>query len=181
MKMKKAKVTIKGISPLLFNRFAEAELDPAPGPKEPNKIKDPANKLYRLPDGKIYTPYTHIQGSLTDAAKQFQIKGNKRSTYSKLFGSQVEINPDAIVHKHQGWDVFSISAVNPSTRGRIMTHRPMLKEWELDFIIDYNTDAIPDEVLKSVMDYAGLYVGIGDWRPDKKGKFGKFMVTKFEV
>lgn len=181
MKIKKAKITIKGISPLLFNRFIDAELEPPPGPKEPNKINDPERKLYKLPDGKIYTPYTHIQGSLTEAAKQFQIKGKSRATYSKLFGSQVEVNPDAIVHKHQDWEVFSISAVNPMTRGRIMTHRPMMKEWELSFTIDYNADAILDEVLKSVLDYAGLYVGIGDWRPDKKGKFGKYMVTEFKV
>jgi len=178
---KTVKVGIKGITPLLFNRFLEADI--SSNIKKhvgSNNPKDPAMKLYTTEDGKIYTPSTHIYGSLVDAAKNFNIVGKKRATYSKIFGSVISIEPDVIIHKKQEWEVFSISAVNPNTRGRIMVHRPMLKKWEIEFEIIFNDDDIPVEVLKSVIDWAGQYSGIGDWRPNKKGKYGKFMVTKFD-
>ena len=34
--------------------------------------------------------------------------------------------------------------------------------------------------MKNILDYGGQYVGIGDWRPEKKGKYGKFIVTSFK-
>lgn len=178
---KAAKVQIKGITPLLFNRFQESDIDNAVK-KRSGAIspKDPSLKLYQLPNGDIYTPSTHIQGALVEAAKNFKIQGKKTATYSKLFGSSVSVEPDAIVHKNQKWEVFSISAVNPNTRGRMIVNRPMMKDWELEFTINFNDEEIPPEVLKNVLDYAGQYCGIGDWRPNKKGKYGKFIVTRFE-
>ena len=39
---------------------------------------------------------------------------------------------------------------------------------------------LPTDVLKEVLDRAGKYWGIGDWRPGTKGIHGKFMVTEFK-
>ena len=178
---KTVKVKVKGNTPLLFNRFREADIDKTIKKHTGTSgAKDPGRKLYLTSGDKVYTPSTHIHGALVDAAKNFQIVGKKRSTYSKLFGSSVIVEPDVIVHKKQKWETFSISAVNPSTRGRIMVHRPMMKEWELEFDILFNDEDIPLEVLKSILEWSGQYSGIGDWRPNKKGKYGKFIVTKFE-
>lgn len=181
--MYEVKVTIKGISPLLFNRFIQAELE-GKSKKQTgaDKEKDPSDKLYKLPDdnGTIYTPATHLEGMLVNAAKNFKIKGKGKSTFSKLVGSSVAVIPDAIPHKIQKWDVFRTTCVNPNTRGRMIVDRPKMPEWELDFTIKVMDDGIPDDVLKQIIDYGGNYVGIGDWRPDNKGKFGKFMVTKYE-
>ena len=60
-----------------------------------------------------------------------------------------------------------------------MISRPLIRKWEIDFNIKI-TDDIPEDVLKSILDYGGQYIGIGDWRPDKKGKYGKFIVTSFK-
>ena len=173
-------VKIEGVSPLLFNRFIDAEISSAVKKRSGATHKaDPADKLY-IVDGKIYTPATHIYGSIVNAGKNFKIQGKQRSTYSKLLGSSIEVNPEAIVHKFQDWEVFECSAVNPNTKGRVISRRPMMRKWALDFTISYNADDIPKEVLKGILDYAGRYVGIGDWRPDKKGKYGKFIVNKFD-
>jgi len=180
VKLKQVEVKIKGITPLLFNRFLEASIDKKikkhVGNYDPEK---PEQKLYLTADGKIYTPSTHIYGALIDAAKNFQIVGKKKATYSKIFGSSITIEPDEILHKKQKVETFSISAVNPNTRGRMMVHRPMMKEWELEFSVIFNEEDIPSEVLHDVINWAGQYSGIGDWRPNKKGKYGKFIVTGF--
>jgi len=172
-------VKIKGTTPLLFNRFIEASIDSQvkkrSGALKKGNVED---KLYKTPDGKIYTPSTHISGMLINSAKSFKIQGKGKSTYSKLIGSTVEVEPDAIIHLHQNWEEFTVSTVNPMTKGRMMVTRPMMKKWELEFKIKA-TDDIPEEVIKNILDYGGQYVGIGDWRPDKKGKYGKFIVTDF--
>jgi hypothetical protein len=59
-------------------------------------------------------------------------------------------------------------------------YRPVFKDWELEFDINIGDDQIPIEVIKQALDHAGLYVGIGDFRPGRGGKFGKFMVVRFE-
>jgi len=179
--MKEYEVRIEGITPLLFNRFIEAEIatdvKKRAGSPKPKKVED---KLYKLPNGKIYTPASHIRGMLINSAKNFKIRGKGRATYSKLIGSIIEVRPEAIVHEYQEWKPFTVSAVNPNTKGRMMVTRPRMDKWALTFHLIFPEEDISPEVIKAILDYGGRYVGIGDWRPAKKGMFGKFIVTKFE-
>ena len=178
MHVKTIKVRIEGTTALLFNRFLDASIEGKSKTKSGAlKDLDPTDKLYRI-NGQIYTPATHILGMLINAAKNFQITGKRKSTYSKIVGSTVEVEPEAITHETQKYEIFSISGVNPSTKGRMLIKRPMLSSWAIEFSIKH-TDDVPFDVLKEILDYGGKYVGIGDWRPEKKGKFGKFIVTVF--
>jgi len=179
--MKKINVTVQGLTALLQNRFLQSSIE-GKSVKKTGGLKDldPKDKLYRLPNGKIYQPANHFEMCLVNAAKNFQIRGKKRSTYSKLFGCALQVMPEAIVHKIQKYDLFETTAVNPNTKGRTLVVRPRFPKWELDFTIEILEEGIPVEVVKEVIDYAGRFVGVGDWRPDKKGKFGKFIVTKFQ-
>lgn len=179
--MKEYNVKIEGITPLLFNRFIQASIESKVKKRAGSVKESPVeDKLYTTENGKIYTPSTHIMGMLVNSGKNFKIQGKSKATYSKLMGSSVEVSPDAIVHKIQDWEPFTVSAVNPMTKGRVLVTRPMMKEWELEFRIKFNEDEIPVEVIKNILDYGGQYVGIGDWRPEKKGKYGKFIVTEFK-
>ena len=67
-----------------------------------------------------------------------------------------------------------------STKGRIPRRRPIFKNWSLKFTIEYDEDEISAETIKEILDYAGRRVGIGDFRPENGGPFGRFMVTKFK-
>jgi len=179
--MKTFEIKIEGVTPLLFNRFIQSSIE--------NKVKKRVgstkeilveDKLYKDGEGNICIPSTWVYGSLVEAGKAFKIQGKGKSTYSKLIGSSVMINPEMSIVKPQDWDNYTISAVNPMTRGRIMVTRPRLNKWEVVFKIDFDEDDLPIEVLKNIVDYAGQYTGIGDWRPAKKGQFGKFIVTSFK-
>lgn len=179
--MKTYKATITGTSPLLMNKpsvligdISKERTQKDLSPEEQAKLK-----IYEI-DGKLYQPETHIKGSLVEAGKSQKVVGSGKATYSKIVGYAVEINPFEIIHKKQKWDVYSVLAVNPSTKGRNLLHRPILKEWELDFEITFDEDQISAIVLKEIFDKAGRFVGIGDWRPAKKGRFGKFQVTSWK-
>jgi hypothetical protein len=62
-----------------------------------------------------------------------------------------------------------------------MRSRPCFKDWALEFQLDIEEEEIDPSVIKEVLDYAGKRVGIGDFRPEKGGSFGRFHVTKWEL
>lgn len=181
--MKTYDVTIEGVTPLLMNRPGQEIAEQSKERKHGNLTnKEMAeSKLYEI-DGKIYQPSTHIQGALIEAGKHKKMmkRGSSKATYSKIVGYAVEINPFEIVHKHQNWEIFSILAVNPTTKGRNMLHRPILKKWALSFEVVFDDTEIAPSDMKELFDIAGRIVGIGDWRPQKKGRFGKFQVTNWK-
>jgi hypothetical protein len=181
MTIEKIKVQIEGTTPILFNRFRDTAIEgkskKVTGARTESDIEE---KLYKE-DQKILLPSVYIKNSLVEAGKQFKIIGKGKSTYSKIIASTVDINPFMIEMKNGAMEVFRISAVNPMTKGRMMTERPKFIKWSAEFEIFLNDPAVPLSVINEVLEHAGKYVGVGDWRPEKKGMFGKFMITSFKT
>ena len=183
MNESKLNVTIKGITPLLMNRPDMLDItDKAKKKKsgEDKLTKQFKEKQYLTSEGKLYTPATHIRGALIQAGKQIKVKGKGKATYSKIIGYAVMVEPEAIIHKNQKLERHVVLGVNPNTRGRVAICRPMLKEWELDFQITFDSEEIPIEVIEEALNTAGKTVGIGDWRPATKGIYGRFITTKLK-
>lgn len=182
--MKTIDVEIIGISPLIQHRFP-LPIDGAPkGPMQKNKSQqtdDVEQSLYRLPTGEIYQPSIHLLSSMKRAGAKFQIPGQGKSTYKNLIGSgAVIITPDAILHQHQEYEIDARPVVVPATKGRVMRKRPMLPKWRLKFQIEYDDAEINANDIREILFYAGKRVGIGDFRPEKGGSFGRFLVSKFK-
>ena len=182
--MKTYNITIEGVSPLLMNRPSQLDI----GEKSKDQKRETMTKeeiaeakLYTDAEGKVYMPATWFQGAVVEAGKQKKMmgKGSAKATYSKVAGSCVEINPFEIVLNAK-WKVFSILAVNPTTRGRNVLHRPQFDKWKADFECTFDENQIEIPVMKELFDIAGRNVGVGDWRPQKKGRFGKFQVTSWK-
>jgi len=181
--MVKYKIKINGTSPLLMNRpsamIGDISKDKKAFQDDPKGQAE--TKLYINPDGKLYQPSTHLYGSLIEAGKQKKVVGKGKSTYSKIVGYAVQINPYEIVHENQKWEIFSILAVNPNTKGRNLLHRPILKKWSLAFEVEFDESEIDPRIMHELFEIAGKIAGLGDWRPSKKGPYGKFEVTLWEA
>lgn len=175
--MKTIKVEIEGVSPLIVNRFLEKQISDKIK-KRSGELKDLAveDKLY-IANGRPYIPARYLEASMIEAGKQHKIAGKQKATYSKLIGSSVSVSPSAIDLQPNKWTPFTISAVNPMTRGRMIITRPMFESWGLKFTIICENDDISVDTIEKILSYAGQFVGIGDWRPDKKGKYGKFRIA----
>jgi len=183
--MKTIKVEITGTTPLLMNRPSQLEIsDKSKDVKRENRTpKEIAEaKLYTDAEGKIYLPSTWFRGSLVEAGKQKKMggKGTSKATYSKAVGSSVSIEPFELLLKKQSWETFTVLAVIPTTKGRVPLHRPQFKKWEVDMQVVFEEEQIEPPVMKELFDIAGKMVGVGDWRPAKKGMFGKFQVTSWK-
>ena len=175
--MQKAKVKIKGIAPLLMNRFAmeKPEDTKAKRRDEQYDVKEEAEKaLYK--DDKIgcYAPSVWIEASLREAGKEFK-SAKGRGTQKATILSSVFIDPEKIPLNKKTYDELDVRPV-VIQRNRVVKGRPKFNSWELEFTINFNEDRIKKDTLKQILEEAGVSKGIGDYRP----KFGRFEVVKFE-
>ena len=171
-------VQIKGVSPLLQNKFKGGEPDTSTKKKtattKENNVED---SLYSHPNGETYHPSEAIRQALIEAGKAFK-KG--KSNLSKTFASFAMVNPEAIPLKEK-WVVDRRAVVIPSTKGRVMRNRAKFEEWTLKFDVTIlDSDEINEKTLHDALDYAGHYIGIGDYRPQKKGMYGRFIVSSIK-
>jgi hypothetical protein len=151
-----------------MNRFPESEGKLEEKSKRrmgnPDYSKEAEQKLYKMPNGTLYQPASHIEGCMIKASTGFQIAGKRKKTYKDLVKGSVFVTPDAIPHKIQEYEIDRRSVVVPATRGRVIR------------AIEIRNDQLPIEVVKQILDNAGNEVGIGDFRP----RFGRFIVTEFK-
>ena len=170
--MKKISVSIKGVRPLLMNEF-----QPEDGTSKRGKIYDPneecQKRLIKNSDGVICAKSSWIEGALVSSGTEFPFKGRK--TYKTILQAGLYVDPDLIVLDNQDWEIDMRQV--KIQRSSIMRHRPIFREWSLDFdIVITSEDLIQPAILKTILENAGQVKGIGDYRP----KFGLFEVTKFE-
>jgi len=180
--MKKVKITIEGTSPLLMNRYnVEAELARGKG-KRINKSydqKEEAEISAYWSTGKkkeLIIPSQILYASILNGASWHKV--NRRSAKSILAGS-IRIEPMEISLGTDKYDIDTRPVV--IQRARVLKSRAIIKEWKATFEIVYSEDLITDvSILKTVLEEAGMRIGIMDFRPQKGGPFGTFKVTEFK-
>lgn len=174
--MRKVNVKIKGIVPLLQNRFVGEEESASERTGVIDHSEDWKQALYSDEKIGIYEPSEHVWGAMIKAASNFQIPGRGKKTYKDLIKSGLVIEPDKIPLSKKEPDEIDKRPV--VVRGsRIIRQRPMMKEgWELSFAINILEEQLQPEVVKRILEHAGRYVGIGDFRP----RFGRFEVVEFK-
>jgi len=132
-----------------------------------------------------FIPTTHVHGALINAGKFMKSKvGNSKKSMSNIVAGMFFVmgkgkNPEELPIK-QDWEVDKRSAVNRNIKGRIVSIRPKWKDWDTEFELVVNNDTITKETIKELLTYAGDYVGIGSYRPEHNGQFGRFEIEEFE-
>lgn len=191
----KIKVTISGITPLLMNRFHEAAEVAVSGgtsvtfkgdkgtPRQQAEVK-----RYFDEDGRLYIPGPNIFACII-AAGTFHKAGKSKLTTlrTSLIPAGVMVDDlvcnltDANGDPLTDWEVDSRSVVIPSTGGRIMCHRPRVDDWDSTFTLDVDASMFSPALVRAIVDDAGKKIGLGDFRPARKGPFGRFVVSHWEV
>jgi len=136
--------------------------------------EDAENALYKDDKGRIVTPSIHIESALSRAATNYKQPGKGRKTYRDLIKSGIQIEPLNIPHKYDKWEIDTQRAV--IGRSAVPRSRPRFDKWELEFTINLVDPTIVPATLQEILNDAGRYIGIGDYRP----RYGLFEVVKFE-
>lgn len=172
--MSKIKVEVKGLSPLILNRFF-VEKDKKSMRKKVYVPEDEAEKkTYRTEKGELYIPCTHFKASMVKASTDFKMVGKK--TYKEYIKAGIIITPIEIILDQQEYEIHEEPVV--IARVRVMSWRPKIKEWTCKFIIEIiDEEMINQSTLKEILESAGKYKGVGDHRPE----FGRFEVVEFKI
>lgn len=131
-----------------------------------------------IKDGKIAIPSYVMQANL--------IKGCKSLKKGKSAGAGLIVENDAtLIFPDQSLPIESIYEkeeyqfyMSVVMRGiRIMRMRPIFPEWGAEFDISFYDDLFKQSELDQVLRVAGDMIGLGDWRPEKYGKYGRYEVV----
>jgi hypothetical protein len=180
--MKTYRVVIEGTKPLLMNNGNQIGANP--GPKKQGQgygtpEEQAAKTVYWTEDkSSLCIPADNIHAAMKGAAGQYKV--GKKSVKPFVAGS-VEIVPDFVPFGTKTHKLDSRRAV-VQRQGVLRVRAKMDIGWKLPFNIlveDDFPDRDPGNVLKQILEEAGRRVGLGDFRPEKNGKFGKFVVTQF--
>lgn len=191
--MEIVKVEIQGTSPLLMNKFTDAAALQVSGSTSTvltgNKgtpREQAEKKLYVDEHGVLHLPGPNIFRAIIDAGAFHKAGRTKITTHkSSLVPAAVALmelacplrGPDG----DPKWEVDSRSVVIPSTGGRVMCHRPRLDAWRVSFTLEVDTSMFAVPLVRQLVDDAGKRIGLGDFRPSRKGPFGRFVVVKWEA
>lgn len=186
--MKTVQVTIEGITPLLMNRFTEEnEVKVSSGisastiGSKGTPREQAAKTAYMDDDGMLYVPGPNVFRSIIEAGKYHKAGKSKVTTQkSSMVPAGISLNEVILPLGTKAFEVDSRSVVIPSTGGRIMKHRARLDEWKLTFTLEIDVAMFDVHFVRQLVDDSGRRVGLGDYRPDRKGPFGKFKVVNWK-
>tara|TARA_R110000803_G_scaffold200845_1_gene265449 strand:+ start:451 stop:969 length:519 start_codon:yes stop_codon:yes gene_type:complete len=57
-----------------------------------------------------------------------------------------------------------------------LRYRPEFKTWAIELTLQYDGEALTPENILNIFQRAGFGVGLGEWRPEKAGEYGRFAI-----
>lgn len=191
MKIKTIQVAIRGLSPLITHKFSEKARKQMRDKKLGQKVKarevaDPEAEFeaatYYLSDGTYGVPATAIKNAITEAAHKDI--GIPKTVLRKAFFIVADDTPPGevpLVRIQTPERVMREDVVRVGMGSSDLRWRPEFPKWEVDLRIKYDTEWLQVETIVGLLQRAGFGIGIGEWRPERDGDFGRFEIVKHEV
>jgi len=175
--------TLESLSPYSQSRMhgtAEVEKEA----KDEYEKRTWREKMHVTDDGHVFIPPMAFKFSLETAARYLRIRipGKGQSEYGKHFASGVlvpegPVLPDIAVEVHGEW--LNLHANGKRGSGsRVPRCMPCIPTWKADVRYYVLDDVIPADVFETVLQEAGNFIGIGRFRPENGGFYGRYQVIK---
>ena len=201
--LKKIKVTLKSISPLIMH--SDQGINPAhPLSVKMKEISGIRKKtldhhkamsriefelgLYWMEDLGVYIPCKVLMGAIKAAARMSKRgKETRGITIDAAIGIPIKgyekSTPEqlwSITDKTGNQKHVFIEPVNVQ-RAKILRTRPIFPSWEITFDLYLDTETFNPNELKALIEKAGFECGIMECRPQRvTGNYGRFEVVEFK-
>lgn len=179
-------VPIVGTMPLIVHNFSDKSkrqmLDAQQGRKSPKVARDPQAEydaaFYRTKEGYGF-PVTAFKAATVGAARFYgkDVAQTQLRQFIFMRGEISENDPQALVPiagtPRMREDVVRLGG--PS-RSADLRYRPEFPEWSTSLEVTYVKSSLSRDSVLSLIDAGGMGIGIGEWRPEKRGDFGTYMI-----
>lgn len=181
-------VPIMGTAPLIVNKFSnkakQQMLDAQQGKKSPKQIRDPKAEfeaaLYRTKDGYGF-PVTAFKAATVGAARFYgrDVKMTELRQFIFMKGEISEKDPQALVEivGEPQMREDTVRLAGPS-RSADLRFRPMFDPWSAVLTVTYVTSSLSSDSVLSLIEAGGMGIGVGEWRPEKRGEFGTYVIDQ---
>lgn len=174
-------LVLVGDSPLIVHAWSkkakQAILDKQQKKASKGKdVRDPKRDyeeaFYKMPDGNYGFPAVAFKAAAVTACSQTDgiSKVFARQTFHVLGGEFVRIYSRKEPKMRE--DMVRIGMGTADLR-----YRPEFQDWWARIQIEYNASAISKEQLVNIFNTSGFGVGVGEWRPEKDGRNGRYHVA----
>lgn len=181
--MQKFKVKVKGLTPYMQHRMDDTKLQQWELNRgaiiEREGLNTEPEKLALFhsfidADGNFYIPNEHFKQCFLNGSKSVKGKvGTATKSMKQVVAGQWFIIPSMIPFRK--FDEVDIrSAVNRVIKARIIVKRPKWMQWECEFTLEIYNDTLTLETIKSIIEQSGNFVGVGSYRPEHSGEYGRF-------
>lgn len=182
MKCSVATVTIQGITP-----YSQSRMHSAPKLEgESHDDYDARTVLQKLtlhPNGNVAIPAHGMHQALIAAAKYDggKIAGAGAKTWTAKFTTGLAITEaidtglrpeDAVIEPI----LCNADGVRGSGK-RVLRRFPVFHEWDASFDVYILDSIITETQFRKIMELAGMFIGIGRFRPEKGGHNGRFRLA----
>lgn len=172
-------ITLIGDSSLISHKWSEKAkkemLDKQKGnPKMKKAPKDPQRdyeeSLYEHPDGGYGFPAVAFKSSAVGACRFADgIKMTEARGAFHVVGELAKIDGKPSIRE----DMVRVGMGAADIR-----YRGEFKNWRTTLTVAYNADALQPGEIINLFNLAGFGVGVGEWRPEKDGSYGRFHVAQ---
>lgn len=171
---------IKGVTPLIQHAWSEKGLEmmrmtAAERRKREKTKRDPVAEAkassYYTEDGDYGVPLLAFKAACIGACHKDQ--GLEKTTFRKSFF--VASNGGDLITKLHGSDpIIREDIVRVGAGSTDIRYRHQFDQWGANIIAEVDPSMLEPEDIVKVVNRAGFSVGIGEWRPEKGGEFGRF-------
>lgn len=135
-------------------------------------------------NGHVVIPGPQFAGALCEAAKRLMLKRKNNVLWTKSVQAGVMVTEGITLPLKavdvQGEEQFVPSDGKPGGGKRVPKVFPLIHSWEGQIKVFVFDDEIPKEVIERSLHAAGAIVGIGRFRPQNRGFYGRFIVERVE-
>ena len=174
---------IIGITPLLQNNpvnfIGKSETESMTTKKKSyDDAEEAALRIYKDDNGNFLHPAESFKKSMVKAVTGRRVA--KQAAPGVIKGLVFNVEPYCIILDGKGkpktkYTIDRRSVVIPTTKARILRCRPCWQlPWQMMLAIEIDTSFIDRQFIFEALSMAGRTVGIGDFRPEKNGSFGRF-------
>lgn len=182
IEIKKLQFGIVGISPLIQHKWSEKGLEmlrmtAQERKKQPKGKRDPQTEaqaaMYVTENGEPGIPILAFKSALISAAHK-DLGLEKTLVRKSMFFPCADVNK--VVPMDTDEPICREDFVRIGQKQTDLRYRPEFKEWRVRIVCEIDAQALTEQDVVNLVNRAGFGVGIGEWRPENGGEYGRFAI-----